>query len=109
MLDPPGMGKTHLAIASGVKVAEAEYRVYFTTATDMLSRLKKEFNLGRLDEYLRIHLRPSLLIIDEVGYLAFERDEANLLFQVISKRYERGSIILTLNKSYGVWGEVVRR
>lgn len=107
LLGPPGVGKTHLSVALGLKAAEAGYRVYFTTATDMLSRLKKGFSLGRLDEYLRAYLRCSLLIVDEVGYLALERDEANLLFQVISKRYERGSIILTSNKSYGAWGEIV--
>lgn len=107
LLGPPGVGKTHLAIALGLKAAESGYRVYFTTATDMLVRLKKGFNLGRLDEYLRTYLRCSLLIIDEMGYLPLDRDEANLLFQVIAKRYERGSIILTSNKSYGAWGEVV--
>jgi DNA replication protein DnaC len=107
LLGPPGVGKTHLSIALGVKATEAGYRVYFTTATDMLSRLKKGFSLGRLNEYLRAYLNCSLLIIDEVGYLSLEREEANLLFQVISKRYERGSIILTSNKSYGAWGEIV--
>lgn len=107
LLGPPGVGKTHLSIALGLKAAEAGYRAYFTTATDMLSRLKKGFSLGRFDEYLRTYLRCSVLIIDEVGYLPLDRDEANLLFQVIAKRYEKGSIILTSNKSYGAWGEVV--
>jgi len=59
------------------------------------------------DEYLRTYLRCSVLIIDEIGYLPLDRDEANLLFQVIAKRYEKGSIILTSNKSYGAWGEVM--
>lgn len=107
LLGPPGVGKTHLAIALGLKAAESGYRVYFTTATDMLSRLKKGFSTGRFDEYLRTYLRCSVLIIDEMGYLPLDRDEANLLFQVIAKRYEKGSIILTSNKSYGAWGEVV--
>jgi len=107
LLGPPGVGKTHLGISLGVKAAEAGYRVYFTSATDMLTRLKKGYGLGRLDEYMRVYLRSSLLIIDEMGYLPLERDEANLLFQVIAKRYERGSIILTSNKSYASWGEVV--
>ncbi len=107
LLGPPGVGKTHLSIALGIKAAESGYRVYFTSATDMLSRLKKGFSLGRLDEYLRTYLRCSLLIIDEIGYLPLDREEANLLFQIIAKRYEKGSIILTSNKSYGAWGEVV--
>ena len=107
LLGPPGVGKTHLSVALGLKAAEAGFRVYFTTATDMLSRLSKGFSLGRLDEYLRAYLRCSLLIVDEIGYLPLDRGEANLLFQVVAKRYEKGSIILTSNKSYGAWGELV--
>lgn len=107
LLGPPGVGKTHISIGLGLKAAEAGYRVYFTTATDMLSRLKKGFSLGRFEDYLRTYLRCSVLVVDEVGYLPLERDEANLLFQVVAKRYEKGSIILTSNKSYGAWGEVV--
>lgn len=104
---PPGVGKTHLAIALGVVTAELGNRVYFTTAIDMARKLTKAMSENRLSREFKNLTRPKLLIIDEVGYLTLEPIEASLLFQVISERYERGgSIILTSNKAFSGWGEV---
>lgn len=105
-LGPPGVGKTHLAVALGLKTAEAGCRVHFSTASDMVSRLIKAFSDGRLEEKIKVYLSCRLLIIDEIGYLPLDRQASSLLFQVICRRYEKGSIILTSNKSYGDWGEI---
>ena len=106
-LGPPGVGKTHLAIALGVVTAELGHRVYFTTAIEMARKLTKALHENRLSRELKNLTRPKLLIIDEVGYLSLESPEASLVFQVISQRYERqGAMILTSNKSFGAWGEV---
>lgn len=106
-LGPPGVGKTHLAIALGVVTAELGHRVYFTTAIEMARKLTKAMHENRLSRELKNLTRPKLLIIDEVGYLSLEAAEASLVFQVISQRYERqGAVILTSNKSFGSWGEV---
>lgn len=105
-LGPPGVGKTHLAVSLGLKAAEAGHRVYFTTISDMVSRLTKAFSDGRLEERIKVYLGAKLLIIDEIGYLPLDRQTSSLFFQVICRRYEKGSIILTSNKSYGDWGEV---
>ena len=72
----------------------------------MVRQLKAADAIGRLASKLRTYLRPNVLVVDEVGYLPLDRDEANLVFQMISKRYEKGSIILTSNKSFGEWGQV---
>jgi len=106
-LGPPGVGKTHLSIALGLKAALGNYRPYFTTVTDMMSRLRGSLLNGNLDARMRVYLRARLLIIDEVGYLPLSQEEASLFFQVISKRYERGSIILTSNKGFGEWAEIM--
>jgi DNA replication protein DnaC len=105
-LPPPGVGKTHLAVALGLKTAEAGFRVHFTTALDMVARLSKAFSDGRLEEKMKVYLSCRLLIIDEIGYLPLDRQGSSLFFQVICRRYERGSIILTSNKSYADWGEI---
>lgn len=106
-LGPPGVGKTHLAIALGMVTAELGHRVYFTTAIEMARKLTKAMHENRLSRELKNLTRPKLLIIDEVGYLSLEAAEASLVFQVISHRYERqGAIILTGNKAFGAWGEV---
>ena len=106
VLGPPGVGKTHLAVALGLKAIEAGYRVLFTTAANLIAALTKAHAESRLDEKLKVYTTPRLLIIDEIGYLPIERLGANLFFQLISRRYERGPMILTSNQSFAAWGEV---
>jgi len=106
-LGPPGVGKTHLAIALGVAAAELGHRVYFSSAIDMARRLKKAMADNRLHREMNNLTRPKLLVIDEVGYLKLESSEASLVFQAISERYERKqAIVLTSNKAFSEWGEV---
>ncbi|MFD5586620.1 IS21-like element helper ATPase IstB [Streptomyces sp. NPDC127063] len=106
LLGPPGVGKTHIAVALSVAACRAGFSVYFTTLDDMVRPLKVAEASGRLNSKLRTYLRPGVLVVDEVGYQPLERAEANLVFQVISKRYEKGSIILTSNKTFSEWGQV---
>ncbi|CAM5266408.1 MULTISPECIES: IS21-like element helper ATPase IstB [Streptomyces] len=106
LLGPPGVGKTHIAVALAVAACRAGYSIYFTSLDDMVRHLKAAEDQGRLISKLTSYLRPAVLVVDEVGYQPLERAEANLVFQVISKRYEKGSIILTSNKSFGEWGQV---
>ncbi|GAA3914345.1 IS21-like element helper ATPase IstB [Streptomyces lacrimifluminis] len=106
LLGPPGVGRTHLAVALAVAACRAGFSIYFTTLDDMVRQLKTAEAAGRLTSKLRSYLRPSVLVVDEVGYQPLERAEANLVFQVISKRYEKGSIILTSNKTFSEWGQV---
>ncbi len=106
VLGPPGVGKTHLAVSLGLKAIEAGYRVLFTSAANLIATLSKAHAEGRLDEKLKVFTAPRLLIIDEIGYLPIERIGANLFFQLISRRYERGPMVLTSNQSFGAWGEV---
>ncbi|MFG2149634.1 IS21-like element helper ATPase IstB [Streptomyces sp. NPDC048696] len=106
LLGPPGVGKTHIAVALAVAACRAGYSIYFTTLDDMVRNLKVAETAGRLVTKLASYVRPSVLVVDEVGYQPLERAEAHLVFQVISKRYEKGSIILTSNKSFGEWGQV---
>ncbi|MFL4909484.1 IS21-like element helper ATPase IstB [Streptomyces sp. MMS24-I2-30] len=106
LLGPPGVGKTHIAISLAVAACRAGYSIYFTSLDDMVRNLKTAETAGRLTSKLGSYLRPSVLVVDEVGYQPLERAEANLVFQVISKRYEKGSIILTSNKTFSEWGQV---
>ena len=106
VLGPPGVGKTHLAVGLGLKAIEHGYRVLFTTAAAMIGALSKALIEGRLEEKLKHYSVPRLLIIDEIGYLPIDRQGANLFFQLISRRYERGPMVLTSNQSFGAWGEV---
>jgi len=102
----PGVGKTHLAVSLGLKAIEAGYRVLFTTAASLIEKLTKAHGEGRLEEKLKLYTAPRLLVIDEIGYLPIDRVGANLFFQLISRRYERGPMVLTSNQSFGAWGEV---
>ena len=106
MTGPPGVGKTHLAVGLGLKAIEHGYRVLFTTAAVLIAALTRALAEGRLDDKLKVYTMPRLLIVDEIGYLPIDRQGANLFFQLISRRYERGPMILTSNQSFGSWGEV---
>ena len=106
LLGPPGTGKTHLATALGIKAAHAGHRVLFATATDWVTRLTDAHRQGRLPHELAKLRRYGLIIIDEVGYLPFEQDAANLFFQLVSSRYEHASLILTSNLPFSGWGGV---
>jgi DNA replication protein DnaC len=105
-LGPPGTGKTHLAIGIGIRACQAGHRVAFATATDWVDRLAEAHQAGRLQQELTRLGRIPLLIVDEVGYIPFEAEAANLFFQLVSNRYERASVIVTSNKPFGRWGEV---
>lgn len=106
LLGPPGVGKTHLAIALGMAAIAQSITVYFLTVADLLEMLHRDAQEDRLDHRLRMLCKPRLLILDEMGYFPLDRMVAQFLFQLVSRRYLKGSIILTSNKSYGDWGEI---
>jgi DNA replication protein DnaC len=106
LLGPPGTGKTHIAIALGVTAARHGHRVLFATATDWVTRLTDAHRAGRLAHELGKLRRYGLIIIDEVGYLPFEQDAANLFFQLVSSRYEHASLVLTSNLPFSGWAGV---
>jgi DNA replication protein DnaC len=107
-LGPPGVGKTHLAIALGIEAAKAGFRVNFTNAPILVERLSKAEKEKKLEDKIRRLSKFQLLIIDEIGYLPFDELGAHCFFQLISRRYEKASIIFTSNKSYGEWGDIFR-
>ena len=105
-LGPPGTGKTHLAIGLAIRGCQAGHRVLFATASQWVDKLADAHSSGRLQAELARLSRYPLLVIDEVGYIPFEPEAANLFFQLVSSRYERASLIVTSNKPFGRWGEV---
>lgn len=104
LLGPSGVGKSHLAIALGIRAVEKGCKVRFITAADLVLQLERARREGRFEQYLRrAILGPRLLILDEIGYLPLGKEQADLFFQVVAKRYEQGSVILTSNLSFGDW------
>lgn len=107
LLGPPGVGKTHLAVALGVAAIAQGVGVYFLTVADLLDIVGRDAKAGRLNLRLQTLCKPKLLILDEMGYFPLDHVAARFLFQLVSRRYTKGSMVITSNKSYGEWGEVV--
>ena len=106
LLGPPGTGKPHLAVGIAIKAAKAGHRVLFDSATGWVARLQEAHSRGKLAQELIKLRRYSLLVVDEVGYIPFDQDAANLFFQLVSSRYEHASMILTSNLPFARWGDV---
>ena len=105
-LGPPGTGKTHLSLALGLKACQASYNVMFVSAVELVTQLLAAHEHQTWPQVLRQFLKPDLLIVDEVGYIPFGRQAANLFFQVVNGRYEHASTILTSNRAFSGWGEI---
>lgn len=106
LLGPPGTGKSHLAIALGVEAVKAAKSVYFATLAEIIASLEKAEREGGLTQRIRFLTRNALLIVDEIGYLPVTAGGANLFFQLVNARYERGAMILTSNRGFKDWGAI---
>ncbi|MCL4345876.1 MAG: IS21-like element helper ATPase IstB [Candidatus Thermoplasmatota archaeon] len=106
-LGPPGVGKTHLSIALGMRSIMSDIPAYYISAVKLVQTLKRDYDLKRLEYRIKTYSRFKLMIVDEIGYLPLTREESNLFFQFVSSRYEKRSTIYTSNKSFSEWGEVL--
>ncbi len=107
LLGPPGVGKTHLAIGLAIAAAQSGRRVYYGTLSDLVTSLEEARAAGALKRRLAVLAAPSLLVVDEIGYLPVSQTGAMLFFQLMSRRYERASTVMTSNKGFEEWGEVL--
>lgn len=105
-LGPPGVGKTHLAVALGLEAIKQRYTVYFITAHDLVQTLQTAHMSNTIKQKMKMFIKPDLLIIDEIGYRKMDETAAHFFFQIVSERYERGAILLTSNKTFGAWGDI---
>jgi len=106
LLGPPGVGKTHLAVGLGIEAIRRGYRTLFIGAQALIASLARAHHENRLEDKLKQYCQPKLLVIDEIGYIPIDRLGANLFFQLISRRYERGAMIMTSNQPYSNWGDI---
>jgi DNA replication protein DnaC len=105
-LGPPGVGKTHLAISLAIAAAQGGRRVYYGTLSDLITSLEEAQTAGKLQQRLKVLTHPAVLVVDEIGYLPISRTGAMLFFQLMARRYERASTVLTSNKGFEEWGEI---